>query len=163
MRSPVAELSEAGAVYIRWETAGGFHREVRVPGDDLSDLPAEMRDQIEAHWTLERVAEWQARQAAVSNEQPPPTVVSYRTAIQAHLDAVARERHYDSAISCASYLGSTVAQWAEEAAAFVAWRDQVWACALAELDKVTSGARETPDVADFIEALPKMVWPAESA
>ena len=43
-----------------------------------------------------------------------------------------------------------------EAAAFIAWRDDVWAYACAELDKVQAGVRM---VADFIEELPVMRWP----
>ena len=95
-------------------------------------------------------------------EQPDPTLEDYRSAIQAHVDATAQARNYDSAVSCASYVASGNPVWAAEAQAFVAWRDAVWAYAFAELDKVQSGQREQPTVADFVDevqAVLPMEWP----
>src|SRR5690606_14934315 len=89
-------------------------------------------------------------------EPGPPTLEDYRTAIQAHVDATARERQYDSGVSCASYVNSTVQQWAAEAAAFVAWRDAVWAHAFTELDKVLNEERPQPTVEEFLLELPAM-------
>lgn len=40
-------------------------------------------------------------------------------------DVTVQQRSYDSSITCASYVNSTVAAWAAEAATFVAWRDSV--------------------------------------
>lgn len=87
------------------------------------------------------------------------TVEDYRLAIQAHVDAAAQSRSYDSGTSLASYVASTNPQWAGEAAAFVAWRDAVWAYAYAELDKVVSAEREQPTIAAFIGELPLIDWP----
>jgi alkanesulfonate monooxygenase SsuD/methylene tetrahydromethanopterin reductase-like flavin-dependent oxidoreductase (luciferase family) len=91
---------------------------------------------------------------------PPPTIDEYKAAIEAMLDAKARERRYDSSVSIATYVGSTNAAWAAEAAAFVAWRDDVWAYAYAELERVTAGQRPQPPVLDFLAELPPMAWPA---
>ena len=85
----------------------------------------------------------------------------YRLEIQAHIDAKAREKQYDRGATLASYVNSTVPEWAAEAQDFVAWRDQVWAYALAELDKVQSGGREQPSVEDFLAELPAFEWPSE--
>jgi hypothetical protein len=90
---------------------------------------------------------------------PPLTVDDYRRAIQAHVDATAQQRNYDSGITCASYVNSTSPAWAAEAAAFVAWRDAVWAYAFTELAKVEGGQREQPTVAEIIDELPAIAWP----
>jgi len=94
---------------------------------------------------------------------PPPTLDDYRIAVQAHVDATARARNYDSAVSCASYVASGNTVWAAEAQAFVSWRDAVWAYAFAELGKVQGGQREQPTVADFVaevQAVLPMEWPS---
>jgi hypothetical protein len=46
--------------------------------------------------------------------------------IDARIEAQARVLGYNSAAHLAGYATSTVPEWAAEAAAFVAWRDQVW-------------------------------------
>lgn len=86
-------------------------------------------------------------------------VETYRAAIQSLIDAKAQEKQYDSGATLASYVNSTIPQWSTEATAFVAWRDQVWAYALAELDKVQSGEREQPSVEAFLAELPVLEWP----
>lgn len=83
----------------------------------------------------------------------------YRTAIRSMIDAKAREKQYDSGATLASYVNSTVPEWAIEAQTFVAWRDQVWDYALAELAKVQSGERPQPSVEDFLAELPAFGWP----
>lgn len=89
-----------------------------------------------------------------------PTLDEYKGAIEALLDAKAQERRYDSAVSIATYLGSTNAQWATEAAEFVAWRDAVWAYAHAELDKVMHGQRPQSTIVGFMDELSRLAWPA---
>lgn len=84
---------------------------------------------------------------------------AFRSAIQSHVDETARTRAYDSGNSLAGYVTSTNETWASEAQAFVAWRDEVWAYAYAELDKVTHGQRPVPTVEDFVDELPAMAWP----
>lgn len=86
-------------------------------------------------------------------------VEQFRSAIQAHVDATARDRSYDSGNSLASYTSSTNPAWAAEATAFVAWRDAVWLYAYAELDKVLAGERPQPTVEAFLAELPGIVWP----
>lgn len=82
----------------------------------------------------------------------------YRLEIQSMIDAKASERQYDSGATLASYVNSTIEQWAAEAQAFVEWRDQVWVYALAELDKVQAGEREQPSVAELLAELPVFEW-----
>lgn len=95
---------------------------------------------------------------------PPPTpeetLAMFTAAIDGHVEAVARSRKYNGAAHLASYAASTVAQWASEAATFVAWRDQVWLTALELLARVQAGEAEPPTApAEFIATLPSPAWP----
>lgn len=83
----------------------------------------------------------------------------FRREIQNIIDAKAQEKDYDSGATLASYVNSTIPQWAAEASAFVAWRDAVWLHALTELDKVQSGARSQPTIEAFLAELPAFEWP----
>jgi len=92
---------------------------------------------------------------------PAPTVETYQSAIQDMVDGVARSKLFNDGVTMASYVSSTVQPWAAQAQAFVAWRDAIWQYSYAELDKVQSGARPQPSVADFLAELPEINWPAE--
>ncbi|NTG07164.1 hypothetical protein [Rhizobium rhizogenes] len=91
--------------------------------------------------------------------EPVPVLSDYTSAIASMMDTKAIDRRYDSALSLSTYLGSTNPQWAAEAQAFIAWRDQVWAYCYAELEKVQSGTRPQPTVAEFLTELPALTWP----
>lgn len=90
---------------------------------------------------------------------PEDVIETFRQAIQSHVDEQATTRRYDGGNSLAGYVNSTNAQWAEEATAFVAWRDAVWAYAYAEMDRVLNGDREQPTIDELLEELPEMEWP----
>lgn len=106
------------------------------------------------------IAEWEAEGGVIAPYEPPPlTQADYTAAIAAHLDATAKQRNYDSALSIATYVGSAVPQWAGEAAAYHAWRDQVWVYVYAHLAAVLAGEREQPTVADLLAELPVIAWP----
>ena len=75
-------------------------------------------------------------------------------AIDAHIDAQARALQYNSAAHLAGYTGSTVAEWAAEAEAFVAWRDACWLAALALLAQAEDSG-DVPGVEDVLAALPE--------
>ncbi|MEW6124972.1 MAG: hypothetical protein AB1698_20380, partial [Pseudomonadota bacterium] len=62
------EFFPGGLVSICTLQGDGYHRETRQPGADLSDLPEDVRAEIEAIWTPEVVAAWQASQVP-----PAPT------------------------------------------------------------------------------------------
>lgn len=90
----------------------------------------------------------------------PLTAAHFQAAIERHVDNVAKERSYSSAVSLASYVVSTVPTWKAEADAFVAWRDAVLVYALTELGKVQVGVRPAPEsTGAFVNELPVMVWP----
>lgn len=89
---------------------------------------------------------------------PPLTIDDYRNAVQALIDATAKERKYDNGLSFASYFNSTIAEWQAEARAFVAWRDAVWNFANEELAKV-EGGKKPPSLKTFMSKLPIVEWP----
>lgn len=83
----------------------------------------------------------------------------FEVAVQGHIDETAHARGYRDSFALAGYTHSTVPRWAAEAIAFVAWRDAVWLHAYGELDKVTAGTREPPEIKNFIGELPAIEWP----
>jgi hypothetical protein len=110
------------------------------------------------------VAQGWALDAGSFSPPPPraPSQAAYAAAVQMHIESVARSRGYDSALSLASYLGSTILTWAAEAGVFVAWRDEVWTAAYALLGAwQASGAdpAAAPSVDAVLAALPEIAWP----
>lgn len=128
----VAEIERASGLMLRCRDAGlaGCHITPRFAG--APDLPLSLR---------------------------APDPGAYAAAITAHIEATARSRQYDGALSLASYVTSSVPGWAAEANAFVAWRDAVWTYALAEMAAVQEGERAPPTVEALLSELPVMTWP----
>jgi hypothetical protein len=92
---------------------------------------------------------------------PADLIDTYRRAVQAHVDATAQARGYDSGVSAASYAGDPNPAWAAEAAAFIAWRSAVWVVVFDMLADVQAGQMAPPSSPDaLIATLPAMVWPA---
>lgn len=79
-------------------------------------------------------------------------------AVHTHIEATAKANGYESEASLASYVSSTNADWAMDAAVFVQWRDAVWTAALVGIEQVKSGQAEVADIDAFIASLPKIVW-----
>lgn len=116
------------------------------------------------HTVATETPAWDGEKIVVTytfNNPPAPTLDDYEAAIQLVIDAEARSKKYANAVSAASYANSTVPQWAAEAAAFIAWRDQVWAYAYTQLDAVMQGQRAQPTVDELIAELPAIAWPGE--
>lgn len=61
---------------------------------------------------------------------PAPTVADivarFLPQLQAWMDGIAKQNGYDTALSCISYVGSSVAQWDTDAKAMLAYRDALW-------------------------------------
>ena len=87
-----------------------------------------------------------------------PAIEEYRLCIQSYIDSKAKEKQYENGATFASYVNSTIPQWANDASAFVKWRDDVWLYSFSELDKVQSGLRDQPAVEDFLKELPGLEW-----
>ncbi|WP_421476746.1 hypothetical protein [Agrobacterium tumefaciens] len=83
----------------------------------------------------------------------------YEDAIQNLVDSTARERQFRDEVTLASYIGSTKPEWAVEAQAFVAWRDNVWSYAYGELAKVQVGQRDQPNIEQFLSEIARIAWP----
>jgi hypothetical protein len=79
--------------------------------------------------------------------------------IDAHVEDTARQRGYTSAAHIASYVTSTITQWAAEAMAFVTWRDAIWVYALTRLDGLQGTAASYPPPQAFLADAPDIDWP----
>lgn len=97
---------------------------------------------------------------AASTAPEIPIVADYQSAIQVAVDSMAKAKQFNDGITLASYANSTVAAWAAQATAFIAWRDQVWTYAYEELAKVQAKTRTAPTVVEFLAELPHMTWPS---
>jgi len=103
--------------------------------------------------TAEQAAELKEREERIALQ------VQFSGAIQAHLNATAGQRRYDSIHTAISYRDDPNPKFAAEAAALFAWRSAVWTHATEELEKVIAGQRDVPTVSAFIAELPVIVWP----
>ena len=86
------------------------------------------------------------------------TRVRLTKVVQTHLDVTARAKGYDSALSCVSYMDSTIPAYRTEAAAMRDWRDAVWVRCYGLLAEVRSNAGPIPSEEDVLNALPKINW-----
>ncbi len=107
------------------------------------------------------VLAWIAEGNSPSPYVPPaPSLEDYSEAVQDHIDATARAKNYTDVVSLVSYATSTNPQWAAEANAFLAWRDQVWASIYTTLAQVQAGQLEQPTIEELIATLPVINWPS---
>lgn len=95
----------------------------------------------------QRQTEWEAQTSSRFQAQ-------FTTQLMAHLDTKAKERRYDSALSCASYISSSNMTWRNEAHAFVMWRDAILDAGYNYQTTVQNGRFE-----DFLLTAPALVWP----
>lgn len=87
-------------------------------------------------------------------------VSQYETALDAHLDATAREKRYTDRFTCALRAGYP-GPWQAEGAAFADWMDRCNMYAYTLMQDVLAGTRPPPASTEaFIAELPDMVWPA---
>ncbi|MBQ2263272.1 MAG: hypothetical protein II336_18160 [Loktanella sp.] len=85
---------------------------------------------------------------------------AYRAAVQAHVDATARDRQYSDGASLAGYVASAHPAWRAEAETFIAWRDAVWIMVFDLLAEVQAGDAEPPESGEALVAmLPVIAWP----
>lgn len=88
---------------------------------------------------------------------PPPTdeeiIAGLQSAVQEHLDVVARRNYYDdikSAALRAAYPGS----WQEEGIAYATWMDRCWSKCYEVMAEVKGGIKPIPTNEELIAALP---------
>lgn len=90
---------------------------------------------------------------------PAPTVDDYKTAIQNHIDAVARAKDYENGFALAGYATDPYAAHADAAQAFINWRSAVWVSTFQTLAEVQSGELPQPTIPELIAMLPASPWP----
>lgn len=78
--------------------------------------------------------------------------------VQQYMDTTVQTRGYDNILSCCSYISSSVAQFASEGQAAVAWRDAVWNTCFSILDDAFAGLRPVPTLDELIAELPAIGW-----
>lgn len=79
--------------------------------------------------------------------------------LENYIDSIAQQKLYNNAISCISYLNSSVATWKAEAEAFSAWRDSVYNYVIQQESLMKSGLRTIPTFDAFKLELPVILWP----
>lgn len=79
--------------------------------------------------------------------------------LSVYIDQVSNQRLYDNAVSCASYINSSITQWVNEATTFIAWRDNVFTYMIAQIALMQSDDRSVPTFDEFITELPSIIWP----
>ena len=83
----------------------------------------------------------------------------FETALDNHLDNVARQKRYDNRFTCALRAGYP-GPFQAEGQAFAAWMDSCNAMAYQILFDVQQGLRLPPaSIEEFIGSMPAMVWP----
>ena len=117
---------------------------------------------VEVDMTMDEIAEYNQRQADWDAQFAERLTKECQTALETYIDTIAGLKSYSSGISCASYKDSTNAQWAAEATAFIAWRDECYVYAYDYLARAQAGEIENPSVDDFMTGVPAMVWPEPS-
>lgn len=94
---------------------------------------------------------------------PQPTneqlLDNFTMSVNGFISITVEARGYSSISECASYFQSSVALWAQDAAIFIPWRDQVWELTFAAIEPFESGTGDLPDINVFIASLPPIVWP----
>jgi hypothetical protein len=82
----------------------------------------------------------------------------FTTAMEAHYDAVAQVKHYDTRYTCTLRAGYASAFQAE-GVSFATWMDECNVYGYTEMEKVQQGVRPMPTVAELIAELPEPPWP----
>lgn len=112
---------------------------------DREDLIESESAQVGQHWN------------GVSFVSPSPSASilkeEYESAVQAHLDSVARSRGYDNIHTACAYAAAPN-PYREESAMFVTWRGEVWDYAYNQFNLIHAAEREIPSIPEIIAELP---------
>lgn len=133
---------------------------IQAPPDLHLSCMIEVSPEVYAEWTKYRTNEAQdGVELLPVPPDPMPTVPEYVAAVQAMLDAKAKERMYDGILSACTYATSLNPKFQAEGQACVEWRDLVWAKCYELMDEVEAGTLPQPTIAGLLVMLPKMDWP----
>ena len=114
----------------------------------------------ESNSDYQSFVEWEG--AGNNADLPPmPTIqdraVALLAAVDAHLNAAARAKGYDSIITAALRAALTTSPFHAEGVAFGTWMDLVYAKCYEVLAKVRAGELEEPSEAELMAMLPELV------
>lgn len=96
---------------------------------------------------------------ALIYQQPIDPVPALTVAVQAALDAGARQRGYDNIATAITYRGDPNPKFAAEAEVYFQWRSDTWTTAYSILADVEAGKRAFPTNEEAIALLPPLVLP----
>ena len=146
-------------------TGGFYDRSIHVdiPTDAVEIHPAQHAALLAAQADGKRIVP-DVNGHPVAQDQPAPTADHIRTArvaaVQAHLDATANTRGYDTIYTAVTYADEpAVPRFQAEGRAFRAWRSLVWAHCHQVLADVQAQTRTIPTEAELLAELPQIVWP----
>ncbi|MBJ6134994.1 hypothetical protein JAU75_19310 [Ochrobactrum sp. Q0168] len=100
--------------------------------------------------------EWLAKRDGGAFSESSNGLQIYKAAVQNHIDSVAQGLGYENSANLASYVNSTISEWASQAIGFVKWRDQVWTFVFSAFADMNDGKRVMEPVDQFILALPSI-------
>ena len=93
---------------------------------------------------------------------PPPTqneiLLTLVAALEAHYDITAKERRYDSRLTCALRAGFA-GPFQAEGTAFAIWMDNCNALGYQVMADCLVGLRPIPTAEELVAEMPAMVWP----
>jgi hypothetical protein len=97
------------------------------------------------------VDEWNAN----LSETPEEIIARLESALDRHLDAVAKKHGYLDVTHILSYVDDENPVWDSEARAFKLFRSRFWKAAIAIENQAKNGEIPIPTESELIEALPK--------
>ena len=105
--------------------------------------------------------EYSQRQASWDESHPERLTNNIVKNLEFFIAEKVSEKQYSSAASCASYQNSTNQKWAEEANAFIVWRDICYETAIQYEKDVQQGITSSSSASwdDLLAKLPSLSWP----
>lgn len=145
------------------KSSGGFYsREINgdnIP-DDCVEITAEYHAVLIEGQSQGKLIQADANGKPVLADPPAPTqaqiIAQYESALDTHLDSVAKLHRYNDRFSFALRAGFA-GPYQAEGVAFATWMDTCNAQAFSLLQEVLDGTAELPTVEDFISSLPQFV------
>jgi len=119
---------------------------------------------VDGQWVLETILVAPTAppepESVIEPQTPENVRQAFVDAIQLHMDNTARHFGYDDIKSAVTYAEEpAVEKFQLEGRGFRTWRSVIWAYAYDQLEKVTSGQRSQPSIAEFLDELPELVIP----
>ena len=146
-----------------------LHRPGTIPADAVAVSAVEHAALLAGQAEGKAIAPGNGGRPAIEDApEPPPspalTLATIAAAVQAHLDAAARARDYESIQSAVTYADEpAVPLYPAEGIVFRAWRSLVWARCYALLAEVQAGLRDPLTPEGVVAELPALALPDPAA